>query len=211
MSTGRPDRPDPPSFLVDRMLGTLCRYLRFMGYDAESACSMAEGNPREDTLLIRSAERKGRILLTRDRELARRAGAGAVLVAGDDVIDQIRALVNLGLIEPELRLNRCSMQRTPPASTERGGFVRCICPEKQNGSPFFLVQTMQETLLAGIPQRAARKKNKGWSLVVLSVCFPFFSGTLCSGGLLAHLVSSLEPDELLVLPCKALHREDSNL
>jgi len=109
MSKERHDRPDPPSFLVDRMLGTLCRYLRFMGYDAESASSMAEGNPREDTLLIRSAERKGRILLTRDRELARRAGEGAVLVAGDDVIDQIRALVNLGLIEPELRLNRCSI------------------------------------------------------------------------------------------------------
>ena len=29
---------------------------------------MSEGNPREDTLLIRSAERKDRILLTRDRE-----------------------------------------------------------------------------------------------------------------------------------------------
>ena len=58
------------------MLGTLCRYLRFMGYDAESAHSMSEGNPREDTLLLRSAEREDRILLTRDRESARRGGSG---------------------------------------------------------------------------------------------------------------------------------------
>jgi hypothetical protein len=91
------------------MLGTLCRYLRFMGYDAESAHAMSEGNPREDTLLLKSAERKGRILLTRDRELARRAGARAVLVSGDDVLDQLGQLVEQGLIEPELRLNRCSI------------------------------------------------------------------------------------------------------
>ena len=53
------------------MLGTLCRYLRFMGYDAESAHSLSEGNPREDTLLLRSAEREDRILLTRDKELCK--------------------------------------------------------------------------------------------------------------------------------------------
>jgi uncharacterized protein with PIN domain len=95
------------------MLGTLCRYLRLMGYDAESANSMSEGNPREDTLLLKSAERKGRILLTRDRELARRGGPRAVLVAGDDVLLQLGQLVEQGLIEPELKLNRCSICNEP--------------------------------------------------------------------------------------------------
>lgn len=91
------------------MLGTLCRYLRFMGYDAESAAGMREGNPREDTLLIRSAERTGRILLTRDQELAHRGGPRAILIRGNDVLVQIRQLVSQGLIEPSLRMNRCSL------------------------------------------------------------------------------------------------------
>lgn len=91
------------------MLGTLCRYLRFMGYDAESAAGMREGNPREDTLLIRSVERTGRLLLTRDRELARRAGARAVLVSGNDLLEQLSQLVSQGHIEPHLRMNRCSL------------------------------------------------------------------------------------------------------
>jgi hypothetical protein len=107
------DNDKIPSFLVDRMLGTLCRYLRFMGHDAESANSMSEGNPREDTLLLKSAERKGRILLTRDRELTRRAGSRAVLIVGDDVLLQIGQLVEQGLIEPELKLNRCSICNEP--------------------------------------------------------------------------------------------------
>ena len=95
------------------MLGTLCRYLRFMGYDAESAADMREGNPREDTLLIRSAERTGRVLLTSDQELARRAGARAVLVSGNDVLGQLDQLVVQGYIEPHLRMNRCSLCNEP--------------------------------------------------------------------------------------------------
>ncbi len=51
-------------FIVDRMLGTLCRYLRLMGYDAASANVYAEGNRREDTLLLLRAREEHRLLLT---------------------------------------------------------------------------------------------------------------------------------------------------
>ena len=45
--------PDTEScFIADRMLGTLTRYLRFMGYDTTSANGIAEGNTKEDTLLL---------------------------------------------------------------------------------------------------------------------------------------------------------------
>jgi uncharacterized protein len=85
-------------FLADRMLGTLTRYLRFMGYDTISANGLSPGDSQEDTRLLDLAYRDHRILLTRDRELARRGGAQAVLVADGDVLTQIRQLSDRGLV-----------------------------------------------------------------------------------------------------------------
>jgi uncharacterized protein len=95
------------------MLGTLCRYLRFMGYDTASANSIAPGNTREDTVLLERASLEGRVLLTRDRDLARRGGTSAVLVREGDVLCQVRQLVDLGMVDPELRMNRCSLCNEP--------------------------------------------------------------------------------------------------
>ena len=94
------------------MLGTLTRYLRFMGYDTMSANSIAPGMAREDTLLLEIATRDKRLLLTRDRELARRGGAQAVYIVSEDIMEQIRQIAGLGLIEPRVRMNRCSICNT---------------------------------------------------------------------------------------------------
>ncbi|NLA37912.1 MAG: hypothetical protein GX882_00715 [Methanomicrobiales archaeon] len=102
----------PQRFLTDRMLGTLTRYLRFMGYDTMSANSLSPGNAREDTLLLDIASKDNRILLTRDRELARRGGAQAVYIASEEVMEQVRQVAGLGLIEPGIRMNRCSLCNT---------------------------------------------------------------------------------------------------
>ncbi|HNQ29566.1 MAG TPA: Mut7-C RNAse domain-containing protein [Methanolinea sp.] len=111
--SGTPDDPTRRTrFLADRMLGTLCRYLRFMGYDTESASGYREGNTREDTLLLKRAQGEGRVLLTMDRELARRGGEGAILLEDRDVMEQLRVLTRTGLIVPALRLNRCSLCNT---------------------------------------------------------------------------------------------------
>jgi len=99
-------------FLTDRMLGTLTRYLRFMGYDTMSANSLSPGNTREDTLLLEIATREDRILLTRDRELARRGVEWAVYITSEDIMSQIRQLADSGLIEPEVRMSRCSLCNT---------------------------------------------------------------------------------------------------
>jgi len=98
-------------FLADRMLGTLTRYLRFMGFDVLSANSLRPGDRREDTTLLGIARHGRRILLTRDRELARRGANQAVLVESEDVLEQVRQLVNAGLIDPDIRLRmkRCSL------------------------------------------------------------------------------------------------------
>jgi uncharacterized protein with PIN domain len=102
-----------PRFLVDRMLGTLCRYLRLMGYDTLSANSLGSSDRKEDTRLLERAQQEGRILLTKDRELARRAESGGILIISDDVLDEIRQLLDSGLIRPDLRLTRCSLCNTP--------------------------------------------------------------------------------------------------
>jgi uncharacterized protein with PIN domain len=91
------------------MLGTLTRYLRFMGYDTLSANSLESGNAAEDTILLRLAHGEGRILLTRDRELARRGGEQAVLLSSEDPVSQIEQLSALRLIHPELVMSRCSL------------------------------------------------------------------------------------------------------
>ena len=91
------------------MLGTLGRYLRFMGYDTISANSIPPGNPGEDSLLLGIASREGRVLLTRDRELAKRGAEQAVFISPVGVLPQLQGLVDLGLVEPRIRMNRCSL------------------------------------------------------------------------------------------------------
>ncbi len=91
------------------MLGTLGRYLRFMGYDTLSANDMTPGNPREDSLLLGIAMREGRVLLTRDRELARRGGDMAFFICPVGIIPQLQYLVDLGLVKPRLAMTRCSL------------------------------------------------------------------------------------------------------
>ena len=106
-----PDNAGSPEtrFLADRMLGTLTRYLRFMGYDTISANGFRAGNPDEDTRLLALAHREHRILLTRDHELARRGGGQAVLVMVGDVLAQVQQLADLGLVERRLPMSRCSL------------------------------------------------------------------------------------------------------
>lgn len=98
------------SFLTDRMLGTLARYLRFMGYDTLSANTLEPGNMREDTILLQIARRDNRILLTRDRELSGR-GEECIFIISEDPVGQVKQLVEEGLIDPDIRLrmHRCSV------------------------------------------------------------------------------------------------------
>ncbi|HYM40742.1 MAG TPA: Mut7-C RNAse domain-containing protein [Thermoplasmata archaeon] len=91
--------------LCDHMLGTLAKWLRFMGYDT------AYPGPLNDTELLVLAEREDRILLTRDKELASRS-PDAIRVRSDDLEEQIREVatrLGLGLVDP---LSRCSLCNT---------------------------------------------------------------------------------------------------
>jgi uncharacterized protein with PIN domain len=145
-------------FITDRMLGTLTRYLRFMGYDTLSANSLEPGNTREDTALLGIARREGRILLTRDRELARRGGEQAVLLESEDVMAQIRTLSSLGLITPVLAMDRCSLCNTrlrPATDTEVE--EADYAPGEREGLEFFLCPACRKIYWMGSHGRNLRE------------------------------------------------------
>ncbi len=111
--TGKQIFGNEPRFLADRMLGTLTRYLRFMGYDTTSANGLEEGNTQEDTLLLEISSKEERILLTRDAELARRGREHTILVRSEDSIEQVQQLIDLGLVRRRVTMSRCSLCNTP--------------------------------------------------------------------------------------------------
>ena len=61
-------------FLVDAMLGNIARKLRIMGYDAAYSSGMDD----DDDDILESAAASGRVIITRDAELARRAARLAI-------------------------------------------------------------------------------------------------------------------------------------
>jgi uncharacterized protein len=81
--------------LADSMLGSLGRWLRLLGYDT----AMARSEP--DWQIVRQARAEARVILTRDRELARRRGVQTLLVSDDDLDAQLAQTArDLGLPQP---------------------------------------------------------------------------------------------------------------
>jgi hypothetical protein len=133
-----PESRDETRFITDRMLGTLSRYLRFMGYNTVSANGFAEGNAKEDTLLLNLAVQENRILLTRDTELALRGKERAVLLKSEDVMDQVQQLINGGLIVRRLRMTRCSLCNTELREATTREITRTeYAPRNKDGFSFF--------------------------------------------------------------------------
>lgn len=74
-------------FLADNMLGRLSRWLRILGYDTFLA---SDHGFEDDAEIAETASREGRILLTRDRQLAQRSGG--ILLRSDDLLGQLKEL-----------------------------------------------------------------------------------------------------------------------
>ncbi|MCI4334956.1 MAG: Mut7-C RNAse domain-containing protein [Thermoplasmata archaeon] len=75
----------PPSWLADEMLGRLARYLRILGCDTEYVRGSTDGQ------ILEQLKGSSRILLTRDRDLFRRA-ARSTLIRSVEVSEQLREL-----------------------------------------------------------------------------------------------------------------------
>jgi uncharacterized protein with PIN domain len=95
-------------FVADCHLGKLARHLRFGGFDTLY-------DPRaEDGELLELARREGRLLLTRDRELAARGGPGVLLLHYVHLKEQLAELARaLPLAERFAPFSRCMVCNTP--------------------------------------------------------------------------------------------------
>jgi uncharacterized protein with PIN domain len=95
-------------FIADRMLGRLSRWLRLFGYDT----LVIRQQENEDEMLIELAEKEGRILISRDRVLVRKAikkGIRAYPVQSSEIMEQLREMKKEFGIEIEPRMERCTL------------------------------------------------------------------------------------------------------
>jgi uncharacterized protein with PIN domain len=112
-------QPGPqPSFLADAMLERLARWLRVLGYDVTSA---RLAGPMAEPIVADAASR-GRILLTRNRQLAEPGLGGDVLfIQPSAPLAQLsQVIVELELRGPWTLFTRCLLCNDilgPPAST----------------------------------------------------------------------------------------------
>jgi uncharacterized protein with PIN domain len=91
-----------PRFLADEMLGTLARWLRMMGYDTVYARDLL------DREVLGMARAEGRILLTRDRQLAERARDGGLLVTTDVLEEQLEQVIAAFGLREDRPMTRCT-------------------------------------------------------------------------------------------------------
>jgi len=89
--------------LADCMLGRLAKWLRLLGYDT------AYENDASDHALARRARSEGRVLLTRDRDLAARRGLETVFVRSEQLEQQVEEIRETLGPPPAPSLSRCSV------------------------------------------------------------------------------------------------------
>ncbi len=94
-----------PSFLLDGMLGSLVRWLRIMGYDSSYL-----KDEKDSELLALLGER---YLLTRDRQLAQRAGARGFYLESGDLDAQLYAVVERFGLSFDPKRTRCTACNGP--------------------------------------------------------------------------------------------------
>jgi uncharacterized protein with PIN domain len=94
---------EPLRLLADGMLGKLAKWLRLLGYDT------AYDNAATDPELARRARAEGRVLLTRDHELATRRGLRTLLIQSEILEEQVREVQGTLGPPPAPALSRCAV------------------------------------------------------------------------------------------------------
>ncbi len=112
----------PVRLLADGMLGRLARWLRLQGYDT------AYDNRADDLQLAHRARAEGRVLLTRDHELAARRGLRTLLIESEVLEEQLRQVRETLGPPPEPALLRCSVCNAVLEPVDDAQVADCVPP-----------------------------------------------------------------------------------
>ncbi len=110
-------------FIADHMLGTLAKWMRFLGFDTAYPDVLA------DNELIELAKREKRILLTRDKDLANVKGVEALYIQNTDLDDQLVQVMRSYNLKVTDAFSRCSVCNSPLVTVEKAS-VEGKVPEK---------------------------------------------------------------------------------
>lgn len=81
-------------FVADKMLGKLAKWLRIIGQD------VTYGPHLSGYGLIRAARREGRLILTRDRSVAKKSPPEYLMIQSDRFRDQLKQVVQACRLDP---------------------------------------------------------------------------------------------------------------
>lgn len=117
-------------FLVDHMLGRLVTWLRVLGCDTVFASTL------DDSQIARIAQQQGRIVLTRDRELARRKNIRTILVDSERVDEQLAQVMRTCHLQLDRYSARCTLCN---------GVLEVLPKQQAEGSvPPYVFQTQEQ-------------------------------------------------------------------
>lgn len=154
-------RPLAPQFLCDEMLQRLGRWLRAAGYDTVIA-----RDAEADYHLLRKAIAEGRLLITRDRELAghRRAGGTVVFIEGDN-LEQCAAALSAKvpinwLLAP---FSRCMNCNTPLEAAQAAQIQSLPFKDKPNLDQAVYCPVCKQVFWDGSHVRRMRRHLTEWA------------------------------------------------
>jgi uncharacterized protein with PIN domain len=110
-------------FIADHMLGSLARWMRFFGFDT------LYPDVLDDKELRALAERKNRILLTRDKDLANARGVETLYIGSTDLDEQLIFVITTFDLKVEKAFSRCGLCNSILVSVDKES-VEGKVPEK---------------------------------------------------------------------------------
>ncbi|MHB1708967.1 MAG: Mut7-C RNAse domain-containing protein [Thermoplasmataceae archaeon] len=121
MKSSGNEKASGEGFLADAMLGKLCRWMRFLGYDVEYADSTMD-----DDDIIRKCNLSNLILITMDVDLSQRLER-SILLRSFDIDDQLLTILDAHPIGREKEMSRCPTCNG--VLNSKSGFIGNLVPE----------------------------------------------------------------------------------
>lgn len=111
--------------LADAMLGRLAKWLRLLGYDTAYLADT------DDFAVMRLARAEGRLILTRDHELAKHPAVEALLIKSENLEDQLKQVLKTLGPPADPSFSRCPVCNEALTAPAAGVVVQRVPPYVQ--------------------------------------------------------------------------------